>query len=196
MIRALNPWQASQTALHSRNAGDGLEMLSKAPSKEIALADQASIPIVEQGQQIIRTAHLVHEVKSSQVYNNYVRNLLRKHNAYIFKEDNSVADNKAQTTIVIKVPVALFDSLIGQLVTNDVKQLQKNITSEDITGEIIDTRARLETRKATRDKYLEFLNKAGKIEDVLKIQQEINIYPGRYRIGGSQAGAAFGSGKV
>ncbi len=60
------------------------------------------------------------------------------------------------------------------VLVKEVKQLQKNISSEDITSEIIDTRARLETRNTTRGRYLEFLSKAGKIEDVLKIQQEIN----------------------
>lgn len=124
--------------------------------------------------QIVKKADLVHEVKSSSGYNNYVRGLLGKFHAYIFKEDNSAVDNSVQTAMVIKVPVNLFDSLIAELATNEVKQLQKHISSEDITNEVIDARARLETRKTTRDKYLEFLTKAGKIEDVLKIQQEIN----------------------
>jgi len=157
-----------------RKVPDEMVPLLKASSNEKNLPVEEGIPIAGQPQQIIRTANLVHEVTSTKEYNNDVRNLLKKYNAYIFKEDNSAAGNRAQTTMVIKVPVGLFDSLIVELVTKDVKPLQKNITSEDITSEIIDTRARLETRKATRDKYLEFLNKAGKIEDVLKIQQEIN----------------------
>ncbi len=164
----------SQQTLQTPNASEGLKIMSNARPKEETFADQAIVPVAEQGPEIIRTAHLVHEVKNSQVYSSYVRNRVRKLNAYIFKEDNNVADNRAQTTMVIKVPVALFDSLVAELMTKEVNPLQKNITSEDITSEIIDTRARLETRKATRAKYLEFLNKANKIDDVLKIQQEIN----------------------
>lgn len=148
--------------------------MSKTSSKENVFLSQDNMSISEKTKQIIRTANLIHEVKSNKEYKHYIRNLLNKYNAYIFKEDNSIADDNAQTTVVIKVPVELFDSLIVGLDIKDVKQLQKNISSEDITGEIIDTRARLETRKATRNKYLEFLSKAGKIEDVLKIQQEIS----------------------
>ena len=146
----------------------------KVPAKEADDLVHESIRKMEDARQIVKKADLVHEVKSNSGYNNYVRSLLGKYHAYIFKEDNSAVNNSVQTTMIIKVPVNLFDSLIAELAIKDVKQLQKNISSEDITGEVVDTRARLETRKVTRGKYLEFLNKAAKIEDVLKIQQEIN----------------------
>ena len=157
-----------------KKAPEEMNTMSKASSNEKDFLVHENMLMSEKTKQIIRTANLIHEVKSNKDYNQYVRKLLNKYNAYIFKEDNNAADNNAQTTMVIKVPVELFDSLIAELATKEVKQLQKNISAEDITTEIIDTRARLETRKTTRDKYLEFLSKAGKIEDVLKIQQEIN----------------------
>lgn len=165
---------ALQDVALQKNAPQEMETMSKTSSDEKDFWVQENMPMSEKTKEVIRTANLIHEVKSNKDYNHYVRNLLNKYNAYIFKEDNNAADNNAQTTMVIKVPVELFDNLIAELVTKEVRQLQKNISSKDITSEIIDTRARLETRKTTRDKYLEFLGKAGKIEDVLKIQQEIN----------------------
>ncbi|HMR83807.1 MAG TPA: DUF4349 domain-containing protein, partial [Niabella sp.] len=130
--------------------------------------------VVDWDKKIIKTANVTLEVKNNGEYADYIRTLIKKHGGYIFKEDNSVADDKQETSIVIKVPVLQFENLVNGLVTKDVKQLQRGITSEDVTGSIIDIKARLATRKATRDKYLEFLQKAGKVEDVLKVQQEIN----------------------
>lgn len=152
-----------------RQETESLEDLSKEANLSAMQAAPAAAP-----PQIIKTAHLEHEVGSSVEYSSYVRNLLKKYGAFIFKEDNTITDNKEQTTLVIKVPVGLFDELVAGLVTKEVKQLQRHISAEDISADIIDTRARLETRKATRDKYLEFLKAATKTEDVLKIQQEIN----------------------
>ncbi|MGE9313994.1 DUF4349 domain-containing protein [Niabella sp. CJ426] len=171
---SVNPATTLQDVALQKKAAEEMKTMSKAPSNDKDFWARENMPISEKTRQIIRTANLIHEVKSNKDYNRYVRKLLNKYNAYIFKEDNNAADNNGQTTMVIKVPVELFDSLITELAPTEVKQLQKNISSEDITSEVIDTRARLETRKATRDKYLEFLSKASKIEDVLKIQQEIN----------------------
>lgn len=152
------------------------EDMGAAENDRDALGVSAGAPAipVAQVKEIVKTANLVLEVKSNADYANYLKAVLAKQGAYISKEDHNATDNKEHTTLVIKVPVAKFDSLVGGLVTKDVKQLQKNIALEDITAAVIDTRARLETRKATRDKYLEFLKQAGKVEDVLKIQHEIN----------------------
>lgn len=123
---------------------------------------------------IIKTANLTMEVKSNEAYNGFLRGIIQKHGAYIAKEDKSTEDDKEEASLIIKVPVQQFDDLVNGLATQDAKLLQRSIASEDVTSSIIDTKARLDTRKATRDKYLEFLQKATKIEDVLKVQQEIN----------------------
>lgn len=144
---------ALQDVALQKSASVQMETSLKNEPKEKELSAQEDVPVLVKAKQIVRTAHLTHEVRSNKEYNQYVRNLLNRYSAYIFKEDNSAVNNNAQTTMVIKVPVELFDSLIVGLVTRDVKQLQKNISTEDITAEVIDTRARLETRKATREKF-------------------------------------------
>jgi len=150
-----------------------------AVSDKVTDADNSNIPgeapaTVDWDKKIIKTANVTLEVKNNGAYADYARALVKKYGGYIFKEENSAADDKQETSMVIKVPVLQFETLVNELVTKDVKQLQRSISSEDVTGSIIDINARLATRKATRDKYLEFLQKAGKVEDVLKVQQEIN----------------------
>ncbi len=146
-----------------------------APNENIsAIAADPSPTPVAAAKQIVKTANLVLEVENNTGYASYLKTVLSQQGAYISKEDHNAMDDKEQTHLVIKVPVMQFDNLLEKLVSEEVKQLQKSIALEDVTATLIDTRARLQTRKATRDKYLEFLKDAKKVEDVLKIQQEIN----------------------
>ncbi len=60
------------------------------------------------------------------------------------------------------------------LPVGDVKVMQRKITSEDVTGEVNDTRSRLEAKKQVRLKYLDFLKASKNMEEVLQVQSEIN----------------------
>ncbi|MCH5597587.1 DUF4349 domain-containing protein [Niabella ginsengisoli] len=142
---------------------------------DISAPQEMQNPVaVDWDKKIIKTANVTLEVKKHDNYSSFIRNAVKKYGAYISKENSDATDYKRQTVMSIKVPVLQFESLVNELKTEDANQLERNITSEDVTGGIIDTKARLETRKATRSKYLEFLKQSNKVEDVLKVQQEIN----------------------
>ena len=74
----------------------------------------------------------------------------------------------------IKVPVAQFETLLNQLHGKDVKITERKIMTEDVTGQIVDTRARLEAKKQMRLKYMEFLRQSKNMAEVLQVQNEIN----------------------
>ena len=57
---------------------------------------------------------------------------------------------------------------------DDGKVTEKKISSEDVTGEVVDTKSRLEAKKQMRLKYLEFLKQSKNMEEVLQVQNEIN----------------------
>ena len=50
----------------------------------------------------------------------------------------------------------------------------KQVTSEDVTTELVDTKSRVEAKKKIRLRYLDFLGQAKSMEDILRIQKEIN----------------------
>jgi hypothetical protein len=76
--------------------------------------------------------------------------------------------------LTLKVPVDEFENVMNALPAGDVKVIQRKITSEDVTGEVIDTRSRLEAKKQVRLKYLDFLKASKNMEEVLQVQSEIN----------------------
>jgi hypothetical protein len=123
---------------------------------------------------IIKTADLKLEVKDFKAYSNIVHNDSKHYGAYIASEDQNESNEKKETIISIKVPVDQFENLLNELPSDSDKIIEKKITSEDVTGEVVDTKSRLQAKEQMRLKYLEFLKQAKNMEDVLKVQDEIN----------------------
>ncbi|MGO8055700.1 DUF4349 domain-containing protein, partial [Rhizobium leguminosarum] len=73
-----------------------------------------------------------------------------------------------------KVPVDRFDEAINLLAETDEKILERKIGSEDVTGDVVDTRSRMEAKKQVRERYLDLLKQAKNINEILQVQTEIN----------------------
>lgn len=123
---------------------------------------------------IIRTADIRIEVKNYSKYNNSIRSNIKNFGAYIDKEEQTQTDGVFQNTITIKVPVEKFEDLVNSINGDDINIIDKRINSEDVTAEVVDTKARMEAKKQVRLQYLELLKQAKNIKDILEIQKEIN----------------------
>jgi hypothetical protein len=123
---------------------------------------------------IIKTAFLKLEVKDFKIYSDIVHSAAKQYGGYVANEEQNQSDEKKESTISIKVPVEQFESIMAQLPNDAEKIIEKKITTEDVTGEVVDTKSRLQAKEQMRLKYLEFLKQAKNMEDVLKVQSEIN----------------------
>lgn len=122
---------------------------------------------------IIKTAILKLEVKDFKSYVDIVHKAAQQYGGYVANEEQNESDGKIESTISIKVPVEQFESIMTQLPGAE-KIIEKKITTEDVTGEVVDTKSRLQAKEQMRLKYLEFLKQSKNMEDVLKVQSEIN----------------------
>ena len=123
---------------------------------------------------IIKTGILTLECNDYKNFNTGIHSKVKNYGAYIAEEKQEENDYKISNTISIKVPVAQFENLVNSLNGEGISIKEKNITSEDVTGEYVDTKSRLEAKKAVREKYLELLKQAKNMEEILKVQDEIN----------------------
>jgi hypothetical protein len=143
-------------------------------------ADTVAVPIAgnisshaDWDSKIIKTASLRLEVKDFKKFNDYVHIAVKQYGAYIAQEEQNLTDEKSETSITIKVPVPQFENMMNKL-PEDGKVIEKKISTEDVTGEVVDTKSRLEAKKQMRLKYLEFLKQSKNMEEVLQVQTEIN----------------------
>jgi hypothetical protein len=125
---------------------------------------------------IIRTATLRLEVKDFNKYYSLLRDAIRRTGGYVATEQQNSSGYSLENTVTIKVPVAQFEEAMNLIsnVTGVEKVMDRNITSQDVTTEVVDTKSRLETKRQVRLRYLELLQQAKKMEDILKVQEEIN----------------------
>lgn len=123
---------------------------------------------------IIKTANVMLELKDYASFNSAIHDRLKRHGAYIAGEQQTESDTRIQNSLTIKVPVALFEDLMNSINGNDIKVLEKSISTEDVTGEVVDTKARIEAKKGVRDKYMELLKGAKTMKDILAVQEEVN----------------------
>lgn len=129
---------------------------------------------VDWDKKIIKTGTLKLEVKNFRQYNDAVHKTIKQFGAYIAQEEQHYADDKIETVVSIKVPVAQFEDMLNSFSGDSTKTLERKISTDDVTAEVVDTKARLESKKQMRLKYLEFLKQSKNMEEVLKVQQEID----------------------
>ena len=132
------------------------------------------VPNVDWDKKIIKTATVKLEVKDFKKYDAIIHATTRKFGGYIAQEEQNLTDERSETILSIKVPVQQFEIMMNELAVADVKIIERKIASQDVTGEVIDTKSRLEAKRQVRLKYLDFLKESKNMEDVLKVQAEIN----------------------
>lgn len=135
-----------------------------------------SFPVLRQDwdKKIIKTASLNIEVKEFSKYNLSLRDKVKQLGGYIAQEEENQSDYKIENILTIKVPVDQFDNAVT-LFSSDVEKVnEKKITSQDVTGEVMDTKSRLEAKKQIRLRYLDLLKQAKNMAEILNVQSEIN----------------------
>ena len=150
---------------------------------KIILPIQSPDPILQSGspalvtdwdKKIIKTADVSVEVKDFSTYDQRVHLLTKKFGAYIAGEQQTKNEVQLQNTITIKVPVEQFEGMMNSFSGDDAKVMSKRITTEDVTDQLVDTKARIEAKKQVRDRYLELLKQAKSMKDIIDVQREIN----------------------
>jgi uncharacterized protein (DUF1330 family) len=135
---------------------------------------QAGNPAPGWEKKIIKTADITLELKDYKTYNASIHNKLKSFGAYIASEEQVQNEERIENIVTIKVPVLQFDELMNSFNGEGIKVVTKKISTEDVTAEVVDTKARIDAKKQVRARYLELLKQAKNMEEILQVQNEIN----------------------
>lgn len=123
---------------------------------------------------IIKTATIHAEVKDFKSFLQQTSEKVKRFGGYISEEKQSSSEYRLENTVTIKVPVDQFDNAVNDLV-KDVKEVnERQVNSQDVTSEYVDSKSRLEAKKQVRLRYLELLRQAKNMSEILEVQKEIN----------------------
>ncbi len=158
-------------------SGDQRADTSRGPTqKQVPQAEPKGVqqPKIDWDKKIIKNASVSLEVKNYKSFDGLFHASIKKFGGYIAQEEQNQTDYKIENAITIKVPVDQFDGLVTALTTGEQKLIEKKITSEDVTAQVVDTKSRMEAKKQVRLKYLDLLKGARNMEEILNVQREIN----------------------
>ncbi len=140
------------------------------------------------GRQITFSSHVYMETSEFEQSQETLTELLQKHSAYIDYTDiySDVRDSRS-AYYSIKVPAGSYSDFLADL--NDVGQiLNLSEQSEDLTSQVIDVEARLESLNRQEARLLALLDETGELSDLIliqdqlaQVQYEIESYLGQQR---------------
>jgi Domain of unknown function (DUF4349) len=123
---------------------------------------------------IIKTATLNLETADYDVFSKKISDAATRFGGYVADEQQTETEYKIENVLTLKVPVDQFQNTVDFLTTGETKINEKKITSEDVTTQYVDTKSRLEAKRAARMRYLDFLKQAKNMEEMLQVQNEID----------------------
>lgn len=81
-------------------------------------------------------------------------------------------DDGEYGTVTMRIPADSFERTLDRL-GGLGRIATKTITGEDVTGEVVDLEARLRNKRAEERQYLEIMNRASKIQDIVTVSNEL-----------------------
>lgn len=137
-------------------------------------ADQADDPALQTEKQLIKNGQLTFKVKDSEQTYQSVLKQIKKQGAYVESEYQSTEYDRKYTRLMIRVESNKFDSLFTSLATQATDVEERGVSIEDVTEVYYDLQARIKNRKALEERYVELLEKAESVKDMVEIEKNLN----------------------
>ena len=135
-------------------------------------------PAAATQRRIIRTAELSLEAAAPADVQARAAALAQAKGGFVLSADTSHVQleggaEETSVDMVIRVPVAAFDSTLEGLRVLGTRVANEKVRGEDVTEEYVDLEARLHAQRAVEQQYLEILKQARAIHDVLEVQEKL-----------------------
>lgn len=135
------------------------------------MADPASPAIP---QKIIKEASLRFETNDLQDTFNQIQTAIAANKASIQNDSEGKDYDNVYRNLTVRVPSQNFDSFINAISKGVSYFERKDITSQNVTEQYIDLKTRLKTKRKLEERYLQILQKATKISEILEIEKQIS----------------------
>jgi hypothetical protein len=165
-------------------------------SNEVATGDTDSSPEEESKalevtteRMIIHKAILSVNVKELEKAQSNIEQKVEQYGGYIvesnvYQEDNQTSSGK----MIVRIPEKNFEKFLLEAEGEAAEVLERNVTGQDVTEQFVDLESRVKSKRAVEERLLEFMSKAQKTDDLLKIsadlakiQEEIEVMVGKMK---------------
>lgn len=174
----------ADTSVSKRNQ---LAILPVPPDQSVVPPADAGIP-----RKIIHDLSLTLEVTIINDVVNLISQEVQKLQGYVVSSQQSGSDNHSSAQLTVKIPADKLNSLRDSLASWG-KVRDQRLDANDITNQYYDTQSRLQVLEAEEKRYLEILNQAKTVDDVLQVEnalsnvrQQIEHFKGQLKLWNNQ----------
>lgn len=132
-------------------------------------------PLVKKNQKIIKTADVRFQVKNLAKSIAKIQAMIRKHQGYVSSAKQDRRYRQLQSNIIVRVESDKFEDLLDEMTQEAFFLDRKNVKADDVTEEFVDIQTRLKTKRVVEKRYLDILEKARTIEEILKVENQLRV---------------------
>jgi hypothetical protein len=122
---------------------------------------------------IIKDGNISIKVKNVELAKKRMDAIVKTYDAYYENESFENYEYKTSYSLKVRVPSKQFESFLQASEKGEGEIITKNINARDVTEEYVDGEIRLNSKKLFRTRYNQLLEKAGKVDDILAIEENI-----------------------
>ena len=157
----------STTKMYPTEAGEAI--YDKSPSVNTSLVSieekNAEIPLPsETKRKIIYNAQLTQEVDTVTLSKNRAMAIMNTYKGFMIQSTSN--------SISMRIPAEHLQNVLSDL-RKIGKPIYENVNGQDVTDSYFDTKIRLENAEKTRNRYLELLNQAKDVSEILQVEKEL-----------------------
>ncbi len=124
---------------------------------------------------IIKDGNVSIEVTVIEIAKSRMDSVLKKFGAYYEQEEFQNNEQRTSYNLKIRVPSKNFEHFLSAAEKGNGEITYKSINTRDVTEEYTDTEIRTNSKKTFRTRYNELLSKAGKVTDILEIEENLRV---------------------
>lgn len=138
---------------------------------------------VEEGKSVVKTitkkiikdGSVSIKVSVIEIAKRRMDSVLKKFDAYYEEEEFQNNEMRTSYNLKIRIPSKNFESFLSVAEKGNGEVTYKSINTRDVTEEYTDTEVRMNSKKTFRTRYNELLSKAGKVTDILEIEENLRV---------------------
>lgn len=148
----------------SESAGDGLSVRGQPAPGRVEVRTRS---VISTGRVVLEAENLV-EARSQ------IDRLLGRFGGYIAREETQSDDDgqTAHSTLQLRVPSQHFDTVMASF-GDFATVVDTGRKAEDVTTEVIDVESRIRTQEISLERLRNFLGRATKVADMIRLESEI-----------------------
>ena len=146
-------------------------------------------PVVASDRMIIHQASLSVNVKELDKAQSNIEKKVDQYGGYIVESNVYQEDDQTSSgRMIVRIPEKNFEKFLLEAEGVAAEVLERNVTGQDVTEQYVDLESRVKSKRAVEERLLDFMSKAQKTEDLLKIsadlsevQEEIEVMVGKMK---------------